>query len=107
MYDIGKQKEIDFDLNGIWPEDLTTFFKDYCDEEMEEFEPAVVEGYIDNGIPVGVVALDPYRHMVTIVGYDNDFYYTAAGNKYGKATVYPKGEFYKHGSSYKIIKINI
>lgn len=107
MDDIAKQKGIDFRYNGILPEYLTTFFEDYCTVEMEEFDPPVVESYINQGIPVGVVALDPNRHMVTVIGYDNDFYYTSAGNNKGHATIYPKGEFYKHGNSYRIIKINI
>lgn len=107
MDDIAKQKGIDFRYNGILPKELTTFFEDYCTVEMEEFDPPVVESYINQGIPVGVVALDPNRHMVTVIGYDNDFYYTSAGNNNGHATIYPKGEFYKHGNSYRIIKINL
>ena len=48
---------------------------------------------------------EPNKHMVTIIGYDNNFYYTAAGNKKGHATVYPKGEFYEYGYFYSLEKI--
>lgn len=106
MDDIAKQKGRDFEFEGIYPDETTTFFEDYCNVEKEEFEPSVVESHIDQGIPVAVVSCTIPPHMVTIIGYDNNFYYAAAGNNKGNATVYPKGDFYIHGYSYSIFKIN-
>lgn len=110
--DIAKLKDRNFKFEGVYPNEMTTFFEEYCNIVKRVYEPATIESYIDKGVPVAVVDIvsteadkEPNKHMVTIIGYDNNFYYTAAGNKKGHATVYPKGEFYEYGYFYSLEKI--
>lgn len=110
--DIADSKERNFKVEGIYPFELTTFFKDYCNIVERVFDPSTVDSYIDKNIPVAVVTYvqkgnceKSEPHMVTIIAYDDVSYYAAAGNSKGKATRYPKNEFCQHGYFYSLYNV--
>lgn len=78
--------------------DALTIFDSYCELGHGDYDENTIESYIDNGIAVALVSLDDPPHMVTVIGYDNDFYYTAAGESNGNVTIYPKNSL--TGSGY-------
>lgn len=92
MNGIADEKGLDLDVDGIDPSDVSTFFQNYCQIGEDYNIPRNVAFYVDQGIPVAVVTCDTPYHMVTIIGYDNDYYYTAAGDKNGDARIFAKGQ---------------
>ena len=71
--------------------------------------PQQVAEYIDNGIPLGAIcppqSANDDPHIVTIIGYDNDYYYVAAGNPDGTANYVRKNELMHYGL-YNVTSIN-
>lgn len=92
MNKISIEKDVDLDREGILPNELLLFFKDYCQIGLVYNDPSNVSSYIDKGIPVAAVTCTTPYHMVTIIGYDRNNYYTAAGNGEGNATIYSKDQ---------------
>lgn len=80
----------------IYPPDMIdTIFKNYCGKVYNiPNYPSNIQKYIDAGIPVaiGKIEKDGVKHMVTVIGYDNDNFYVAAGNQDGTANIIPKSE---------------
>ncbi len=91
MDDIAKEKGIRFEKNGIPRKELLTFYKDYCQIDTGLNYASNVASYIDKGIPVAVLTCTGLSHMVTIIGYDGFYYYTAGGNS--TVTIYNKNAF--------------
>lgn len=78
------------DVGGIshWDDHgSTTLFNEYINivEYKNDFE--TVANLIDNGIPVACSANDFPFHMEVIIGYDDKYYYVAAGNRDGDVSV--------------------
>ena len=89
---IAKAKDIDLEVDGIDPGELSTFFQNYCQIGTDDNNPSNVSSYIDKGIPVALVTCATPYHMVTVIGYDRDHYYTAAGDVNGDVTIYAKSQ---------------
>ena len=90
MDEIAKLKRRNLKIEGIYPNELLTFFQDYCQIGKDYNKPSNVAFYINQGIPVAIETCTTPYHMVTIIGYDGDYYYTAAGDGNGDATIYAK-----------------
>lgn len=71
--------------------------------------PCRLQNTIDKGIPLGAIcppqSANDASHMVTIIGYDNDYYYVAAGNPDGTANYVRKSELMHYGL-YNVTSIN-
>ncbi len=94
-YDLEKPKN-----GGIPLCDAITVFDSYCELAHGNYDESVIQSYIDKGIAVALVSLDNPPHMVTVIGYDNDFYYTAAGEANGNVTIYSKNALMGSGYIY-------
>ena len=91
--------------NGVTLDKLTNTFKSYAIISEGPNTPQNVAQFINRGIPVALVNLDE-AHMVTIIGYDGKYYYTASGDPSGDATIYDKKEFEKINRLFIIDRIN-
>lgn len=65
-------------------------------------ESAIIKK-IDQGIPVAIGVVDPCphikkNHMVTVIGYDSEYIYVAAGNPDGSANMIPRTDFVNNRS---------
>lgn len=89
---IAKKGKRNLNIEGIGLSELSTFFREYCQIGAGYNDPAKIAGYIDRGIPVAAVTCTTPYHMVTIIGYDHDYYYTAAGDGSGNVTIYSKDQ---------------
>ena len=96
-YSVLSQLAIDADYKlddasrgGILPRDATSLFGSYCDIGHGNFDTDTIESLINQGYAVGLVTVENPPHMVTVIGFNNDFYYTAAGDSNGKVTTYQK-----------------
>lgn len=99
-----------FDLDGLHkgglsPSDAIRTFEPYCELGHGNYDERTIQGYIDSGTAVALVTVDASPHMVTVIGYDKDFYYTAAGDASGKARIYQKNYLMETGYIY-FIRIN-
>lgn len=88
-YDIPEDKER---KKGIPGSIITKLFKNYSNVNECENDYDTVTQLIDKGIPVAVSTKDVPPHMVTIIGYDDEHYYVAGGDKRGKAAQCLKAE---------------
>ena len=96
----------DYRKGGIPLCDAITIFDSYCELSHGNYDESVIQSCIDKGIAVALVSLDNPPHMVTVIGYDNDFYYTAAGEANGNVTIYSKNALMGSGYIYfKTIKV--
>ncbi len=106
---IAKDKDYhldDYRKGGIPLCAAITIFDSYCELAHGNYDESVIQSYIDKGIAVALVSLDNPPHMVTVIGYDNDFYYTAAGEANGNVTIYSKNALMGSGYIYfKTIKV--
>ena len=104
---IDKNYKLDNQIRGGIPLcDAITVFDSYCELAHGNYDESVIQSYIDKGIAVALVSLDNPPHMVTVIGYDNDFYYTAAGEANGNVTIYSKNALMGSGYIYfKTIKV--
>lgn len=106
---IAKDKDYhldDYRKGGIPLCAAITIFDSYCELAHGNYDESVIQSYIDKGIAVALVSLDNPPHMVTVIGYDNDFYYTAAGETNGNVTIYSKNALMGSGYIYfKTIKV--
>ena len=101
---------------GIPSSEITKIFGEYCKvvdvagEYGLDNTPNKVAEYIDKGIPLGAIcppqSANDVPHMVTIIGYDNDYYYVAAGNPEGTANYVRKNELMHYGL-YNVTSINL
>ncbi|MDE6151827.1 MAG: hypothetical protein K2G12_07580 [Prevotella sp.] len=80
-----------YNLNerGIDLCDIHRIFESYCNIVVNNYDYQTIEHYIDHNKPVAAITLTQPCHMAVIIGYDDNFYYTAAG--YSKAKIYQKG----------------
>ena len=86
--------------------DAITVFDSYCELAHGNYDESAIQSCIDKGIAVALISLDNPPHMVTVIGYDNDFYYTAAGEANGNVTIYSKNALMGSGYIYfKTIKV--
>lgn len=83
---------------GLSPSDAIRTFEPYCELGHGNYDERTIQGYIDSGTAVALVTVEPPAHMVTVIGYDKDFYYAAAGDASGKARIYHKN--YLMGTGY-------
>lgn len=103
---------------GIPLSEITKIFGEYCNvvdvadvagKDGLDNTPNKVAEYIDKGIPLGAIcppqSANDDPHMVTIIGYDNDYYYVAAGNPDGTANYVRKNELMHYGL-YNVTSIN-
>ena len=90
----------DYRKGGIPLCDAITIFDSYCELAHGNYDESVIQSYIDKGSAVALVSLDNPPHMVTVIGYDNDFYYTAAGEANGNVTIYSKNALMGSGYIY-------
>ena len=90
----------DYRKGGIPLCDAITIFDSYCELSHGNYDESVIQSCIDKGIAVALVSLDNPPHMVTVIGYDNDFYYTAAGEANGNVTIYSKNALMGSGYIY-------
>ena len=90
----------DYRKGGIPLCDAITIFDSYCELSHGNYDESVIQSCIDKGIAVALVSLDNPPHMVTVIGYDNDFYYTAAGEANGNVTIYSKNALMESGYIY-------
>ena len=90
-----------FDLErldgGVDFDQVQKLFKSYAIIAAGPNTPENVAQFIDRGIPVALITEEiingkKYKHMVTVIGYDGKYYYTAAGYPDGMATIYDKKE---------------
>lgn len=79
-----------------------TIFNSYCELGHGDYDERTVDSYIDNGVAVALITSDVPAHMVTVIGYDNKYYYTAAGESNGNVTIYAKNNLI--GSEYIYFK---
>lgn len=89
---IAKSKYFDLEKKGIPSKELLVFFQDYCQIDTDYNKPWNVSFYVDQGIPVAIITCSSPYHMVTVIGYDNKYYYTAAGDGNGDVAVFSKSE---------------
>lgn len=87
---------------GIPPCVVISLFDSYCDVGYGNFDTDKIENLIDHGYAVGLATVENPPHMVTVIGYDKDFYYTAAGDLNGNVTTYQKNSLM--GTGYIYIK---
>lgn len=88
-------------INGGIPLcDAITIVDSYCELAHGNYDESVIQSYIDKGSAVALVSLDNPPHMVTVIGYDNDFYYIAAGEANGNVTIYSKNALMGSGYIY-------
>ena len=80
--------------------DAITVFDSYCELAHGNYDESAIQSCIDKGIAVALISLDNPPHMVTVIGYDNDFYYTAAGEANGNVTIYSKNALMGSGYIY-------
>jgi uncharacterized CHY-type Zn-finger protein len=92
MDKIAKKKNIDPENEGIPFSLVSTFFKDYCQIGTGYNDPSNIASCINKGEPVAVVTCTSPYHMVTIIGYDGNNYYTASGDSSGDAIIYSKDQ---------------
>ena len=95
--------------NGVTLDKLLTTFKKYAIIAEGPNTPQNVAQFIDRGIPVALIDLDEVlneAHMVTVIGYDGKYYYTAAGSSDGYATIYDKKELEKISRLFIVDKIH-
>ena len=98
---IDKNYKLDNHIRGGIPLcDAITVFDSYCELAHGNYDESVIQSYIDKGSAVALVSLDNPPHMVTVIGYDNDFYYTAAGEANGNVTIYSKNALMGSGYIY-------
>lgn len=90
----------DYRKGGIPLCDAITVFDSYCELAHGNYDENTIESCIDNNIAVALVSLDDPPHMVTVIGYDDNFYYTAAGEANGNVTVYSKNALMGSGYIY-------
>ena len=100
---------------GIPSSEITKIFGEYCKvvdvagKYGLDNTPNKVAEYIDNGIPLGAIcppqSANDDPHMVSIIGYDNDYYYVVAGNPDGTANYVRKNELMHYGL-YNVTSIN-
>ena len=98
--DIANKAGIDLDIKGIPKELVSDFFKEYCLIGAGNNTPSNVASFIDKGILVAAITCTEPYHMVTIIGYDNNNYYTASGDGSGKTTIYQKDQLNCHDYIY-------
>lgn len=77
--------------------DALTVFDSYCELGHANYDEGIIKYNIDNGVAVALITSADPPHMVTVIGYDNNCYYTAAGESNGNVTVYLKTEIEKSG----------
>lgn len=87
-------------VGGIPPSDAIRTFEQYCELGHGNYDERTIQRYIDSGTAVALVTVDAPPHMVTVIGYDKDFYYTAAGDASGEARIYPKNNLMGTGYIY-------
>ena len=80
----------DLDQGGLSLSAAKRTFEPYCELGHGNYDEITIQRYIDSGTAVALVTVEAPAHMVTVIGYDKDFYYTAAGDASGKARIYPK-----------------
>ena len=85
---------------GIPIRDALTIFESYCELGHGNYDESTVESFIDNGVAVALIASGDPPHMVTVIGYDKDYYYTAAGESNGSVTIYAKNNLIEYGYIY-------
>lgn len=85
---------------GLSPSDAIRTFEPYCELGHGNYDERTIQRYIDSGTAVALVTVEPPAHMVTVIGYDKDFYYTAAGDASGKARIYQKNDLMGTGYIY-------
>ena len=96
-----KGYDLENPINGGIPlNEAITVFDSYCELAHGNYDESVIQSYIDKGSAVALVSLDNPPHMVTVIGYDNDFYYTAAGEANGNVTIYSKNALMGSGYIY-------
>ena len=96
-----KKYRLDNPIRGGIPLcEALTVFDSYCELAHGNYDESVIQSCIDKGIAVALVSLDNPPHMVTVIGYDNDFYYTAAGEANGNVTIYSKNALMGSGYIY-------
>ena len=96
-----KNYDLDDPIRGGIPAcDALTIFNSYCDISHGNYDQGIVQNYIDKGTAVALITVESPPHMVTVIGYDSDYYYTAAGDPNGNATIYQKNSL--AGSGYII-----
>ena len=89
--------DLDFSTGGIPNDMISTIFRDFCDVGVDVLDNGKIEDYIDNGTAIGAILSTSPMHMVTIIGYDKDFFYTSDGSSNGDVTIYDKKEIdYKY-----------
>ena len=94
-YDLEKPKN-----GGIPIRDALTIFESYCELGHGNYDESTVESFIDNGVAVALIASGDPPHMVTVIGYDKDYYYAAAGESNGSVTIYAKNNLIEYGYIY-------
>ena len=98
---INKKYDLEKPKNGGIPLcDAITVFDSYCELAHGNYDESTIERCIDKGIAVALVSLDNPPHMVTVIGYDDNFYYTAAGEANGNVTIYSKNALMGSGYIY-------
>lgn len=83
-------KKYDLRCRGIEYCDINLMFEKYCKITVEEYDTLAIDRYIDDGIPIAAITCDESPHMVVVIGYDKEFYYTAAG--YSEVKIYQKSQ---------------
>ncbi len=89
--------------NGIPACQISETMQGYCDINISAFNLGNVEHYVDIGVSPMLISTE--LHAVVVLGYDNDYYYCAAGNPKGQVTIYQKNEL-SYDNIYTISKIN-
>lgn len=96
---------------GVQFNQLKKTFKNYAIIASGPNTPENVAQFIDRNILVALITQEKingeeYMHMVTVIGYDGKYYYTAAGSPDCGATIYDKKEFEKINRLFIIDRIN-
>ena len=94
MTDLAIKHGYDLVADGVCADQITKVYENYCQITVRGFSTNTIEQSINSGKTVQAITLTD--HMVTIIGYDAQFYYTSAGEINGKVTIYPKNDFCGH-----------
>lgn len=103
---LAKAKGYDLEDFGIPTSALQKAFKSYCIIEVGDNTPKNVAQFIDRGESVALITSAVPPHMVTVIGYDNNYYYAASGDKNGQVTIYQKNELLGNDNLYVVNKVN-
>ena len=81
---------------------IENLYSNYGVEGLPLSESAIINN-IKKGIPVAIGILEPKpedNHMVTVIGYDSEYIYVAAGNPEGSANMIPRADLKNKRSSF-------